>query len=188
MERGEVIFSLGKVPFCKKDDAKCSNLHSYLFTKTALTAADFSCSHVLLLLPITQNITLSGSGNTATGLHVIFRDVTLFTTGLYGCEASADPSFHTQLTRKHLTVLGECGWPQKSCCRNRALRKRSIAFAVKPESRPVIVGEYKGGTGPRSRAGDTLKMKCYVNSTFPSANVTWFVNGKMVRDILVAAR
>ena len=47
----------------------------------------------------------------------------------------------------------------------------------------MIVGEYKGGTGPRSRAGDTLKMKCYVNSTFPSANVTWFVNGKMVRDI-----
>lgn len=55
-----------------------------------------------------------------------------------------------------------------------------MPIAVKPESRPVIVGEYKGGTSPRSRAGDTLKMKCYVNSTFPSANVTWFVNGKMV--------
>merc|ERR1712038_272517 len=88
-----------------------------------------------------QNISLDGTGETATGMRVIFQDVTLFTTGLYGCEASANPSFHTQLTRKHLTVL------------------------VTPESQPVIVGEYKGGTGPRSRAGDTLKMKCYVNST-----------------------
>ena len=53
-----------------------------------------------------QNITLEGLGKTVTGLHVVFSDVTLFTTGLYGCEASADPSFHTQLVRKHLTVLG----------------------------------------------------------------------------------
>ena len=54
-----------------------------------------------------QNISLDGTGETATGMRVIFQDVTLFTTGLYGCEASANPSFHTQLTRKHLTVLGE---------------------------------------------------------------------------------
>ena len=71
-----------------------------------MTAELFLLSHVLLLIYM-QNITLAGSGKTATGLHVIFKDVTLFTTGLYGCEASADPSFHTQLTRKHLTVLGE---------------------------------------------------------------------------------
>ena len=37
---------------------------------------------------------------------MIFRGVTLFTSGLYGCEASANPSFHTQLVRKRMTVLG----------------------------------------------------------------------------------
>ena len=53
-----------------------------------------------------QNITLEGTGKTVTGISVIFRGVTLFTSGLYGCEASANPSFHTQLVRKRMTVLG----------------------------------------------------------------------------------
>ena len=38
---------------------------------------------------------------------MILRDVTLFTSGLYGCEASAQPSFHTELVRKRMTVLGK---------------------------------------------------------------------------------
>ena len=66
-------------------------------------------------------------------------------------------------------------------------------ISVTPESQPVIVGHHhhlsssvkesgqRGKGGLHVRVGDTLKMKCYVNSTFPSANVTWFVNGKMVR-------
>ena len=62
-------------------------------------------------------------------------------------------------------------------------------ISVTPESQPVIVGHHHlsssvkegGKRGLHVRVGDTLKMKCYVNSTFPSANVTWFVNGKMVR-------
>ena len=54
-----------------------------------------------------QDIELNGTGNTVTGLRVTFSEVNLFTTGLYGCEASADPSFHTELVRKYLTVLGK---------------------------------------------------------------------------------
>ncbi len=41
------------------------------------------------------------------GIEVILKDVNLFTTGLFGCEASAEESFHTALVRKHLTVLGK---------------------------------------------------------------------------------
>ena len=54
-----------------------------------------------------QNITLEGTGKFVTGISVILRDVTLFTSGLYGCEASANPSFHTELVRKRMTVLGK---------------------------------------------------------------------------------
>lgn len=54
-----------------------------------------------------QSITLNGTGKTVTGLHVTLRDVNLFSTGLYGCEASAEESFHTQIVRKYMTVIGE---------------------------------------------------------------------------------
>ena len=53
-----------------------------------------------------QNVSLNGTGSTVVGLTVTLQDVNLFTTGLYGCEASADPSFHTELVRKHMTILG----------------------------------------------------------------------------------
>ena len=50
---------------------------------------------------------MNGTGSTVVGLTVTLFDVNLFTTGLYGCEASADPSFHTELVRKHMTILGK---------------------------------------------------------------------------------
>ena len=40
------------------------------------------------------------------GLTVTLDEVNLFTTGLFGCEASAEESFHTALVRKQMTVLG----------------------------------------------------------------------------------
>ena len=52
-------------------------------------------------------MSLNGTGSTVVGLRVTLFDVNLFTTGLYGCEASADPSFHTALVRRHMTVLGK---------------------------------------------------------------------------------
>ena len=61
----------------------------------------------LLFVFILQNITLEGTGKFVTGISVILKDVTLFTSGLYGCEASAHPSFHTELVRKRMTVLGK---------------------------------------------------------------------------------
>ena len=50
-----------------------------------------------------------------------------------------------------------------------------LYFAVKPEDRPSVVG-FKS----RHRVGDTLSMTCYINNTFPAANLTWFVTGKRV--------
>ena len=41
------------------------------------------------------------------GISVTLRDINLFTTGLFGCEASAEESFHTALVRKQMTVLGK---------------------------------------------------------------------------------
>ena len=61
----------------------------------------------IICLYLLQNITLEGTGKFVTGISVILKDVTLFTSGLYGCEASAHPSFHTELVRKRMTVLGK---------------------------------------------------------------------------------
>lgn len=52
-------------------------------------------------------MTFDGSGKAVTGLSLIFKDVNLFTTGLYGCEASSEGSFHTDLVRKFMTVIGK---------------------------------------------------------------------------------
>ena len=48
-------------------------------------------------------------------------------------------------------------------------------LSVKPNERPQVFG-FK----PRYRVGDTLSMTCFVNNTFPAANLTWFINGKRV--------
>jgi len=52
-------------------------------------------------------VALNGSGDAAVGVSLTLADVNLFTTGLYGCEASADESFHTEIARKQLTVIGK---------------------------------------------------------------------------------
>lgn len=101
-----------------------------------------------------ENVLVHGEEPKQTrGLTVMLDDVNLFTTGKYGCEASAEESFHTDLVWKKMTVL------------------------VKPVERPTVVG-FK----PRYRIGDTLQMTCYVNETFPSANITWFITGKRVDE------
>jgi len=98
-----------------------------------------------------KNVSLNGTGSTVVGLRVTLFDVNLFTTGLYGCEASADPSFHTELVRRHMTVL------------------------VKPTSRPRVDG-FKASY----RVGDVLNMTCSLADTFPAANLTWFFSGDKI--------
>ena len=54
-----------------------------------------------------QNVDVHGEDpKQVIGLTVTLKDVNLFTTGLFGCEASAEESFHTALIRKQMTVLG----------------------------------------------------------------------------------
>ena len=45
-------------------------------------------------------------------------------------------------------------------------------FSVKPSEAPLLVG-FKS----RYRVGETLDMQCFINNTYPSANITWFING-----------
>jgi hypothetical protein len=54
-----------------------------------------------------QNVTIDGAGKSVSGISLTLKDVNLFTTGLYGCEASSEGSFHTDLVRKFMTVVGE---------------------------------------------------------------------------------
>ena len=55
-----------------------------------------------------QKIDVSGDDpKKVDGIFVTLKDVNLFTTGLFGCEASAEESFHTALVRKQMTVLGK---------------------------------------------------------------------------------
>ena len=58
--------------------------------------------------PILQNVEVHGKDpKKVVGLTVTLQEVNLFTTGLFGCEASAEESFHTALVRKQMTVLGK---------------------------------------------------------------------------------
>ena len=59
-------------------------------------------------LLILQNVQVHGKDpKKVVGLTVTLQEVNLFTTGLFGCEASAEESFHTALVRKQMTVLGK---------------------------------------------------------------------------------
>lgn len=59
-------------------------------------------------LLILQNVEVHGKDpKKVVGLTVTLQEVNLFTTGLFGCEASAEESFHTALVRKQMTVLGK---------------------------------------------------------------------------------
>ncbi|XP_071747493.1 uncharacterized protein [Lepeophtheirus salmonis] len=98
-----------------------------------------------------KDVSLDGNGKHIVGVNITLSDVNLFTTGLYGCEASADSSFHTQLVRKYLTVL------------------------VQPADRPEVIG-FKN----TYQVGEKLNMTCSLKNTFPSANITWFINGNRI--------
>ena len=85
-----------------------------------------------------QNVSLNGTGSTVVGLTVTLFDVNLFTTGLYGCEASADPSFHTELVRKHMTILG------KTLLFGRRLRESRASNSV---CKPILATPHENGRG-----------------------------------------
>jgi hypothetical protein len=52
-----------------------------------------------------------------------------------------------------------------------------IPVPVKPSEAPLVVG-----LKTRYRVGETLEMQCFINNTYPAANITWFINGMAVRN------
>ncbi|XP_068083965.1 uncharacterized protein [Anabrus simplex] len=93
------------------------------------------------------------------GIHVDIslsdaREVTLLDvqnqlTGFYKCEVSADaPLFHTEIKSSFMTVVDV------------------------PAQEPIISVEKL-----RYAAGERIRANCSSVSSFPAANITWFVNG-----------
>ncbi len=124
-----------------------------------------------------QNVTIDGAGKSVSGISLTLKDVNLFTTGLYGCEASSEGSFHTDLVRKFMTVVGELLfelllWYQQTWTMD--------YVSVKPSDAPVLVG-----LKPRYRVGETLEMSCYINNTYPAANISWYINGVTVTTTII---
>jgi len=76
--------------------------------------------------------------------------VTLFSSGLYGCEVSADfPEYDTDIRRAHLHVF------------------------VPPESRPMV-----SGLAERYKSGERVNLTCVNRATYPAANLSWFISGR----------
>jgi len=83
-------------------------------------------------------------------LIVGLSSVTLFSSGLYGCEVSADfPEYDTDIRRAHLHVF------------------------VPPESRPVV-----SGLAERYKSGERVNLTCVNRATYPAANLSWFISGR----------
>lgn len=82
-------------------------------------------------------------------VSVILNSVTLFSGGLYSCEVSADfPDYDTEIRRQHLHVF------------------------VSPRHRPTVTGLQS-----HYKPGDTVNISCLCPSSFPAANISWFING-----------
>lgn len=82
---------------------------------------------------------------------VILSRVNLFSSGLYSCEVSADfPDYDTEIRRKHMHVF------------------------VSPSSRPLIQGMQT-----HYKPGDLVNISCICPDSFPAANISWFINGKI---------
>jgi len=83
-------------------------------------------------------------------LEVGLSSVTLFTSGLYGCEVSADfPEYDTDISRSHLHVF------------------------VPPEDRPLVTG-----ISDRYKSGERVNLTCLCRATYPAANLSWFISGR----------
>ena len=71
-----------------------------------------------------------GNGTWVSGLGLTLAAADLFTTGLYGCEASADGSYHTAIVRRHMTVIGEAGEGGAGVGRQSFTTLRSALFCL----------------------------------------------------------
>ncbi|XP_071446191.1 uncharacterized protein [Hetaerina americana] len=84
--------------------------------------------------------------------QVVLSDVQLELTGIYKCEVSADaPSFHTDIKAATMVV---------------------VDF---PDDTPIVSTEKT-----RYSSGERIRANCTSPSSFPAANLTWFLNGKQV--------
>jgi hypothetical protein len=85
---------------------------------------------------------------------VTLRGVTRDLTGQFQCEVSEDaPLFHTDIRTAVMQVI------------------------ELPNDEPRIVVEKK-----TISANDNLKATCTVGTSFPPANITWYINNKKVRN------
>ena len=51
----------------------------------------------------------------------------------------------------------------------------SSLLSVSPKSRPAV-----SGLQPHYKPGDTVNISCLCPSSFPAANISWFINGNKV--------
>ena len=99
---------------------------------------------------------------------MILRSVSLFTSGLFGCEVSADyPEYDTDIRRRHLHVFGETD--------HSSFILPTVFISVSPSARPSVTG-----IQPHYKPGDTINITCSSQHSFPAANLSWFVNGNKV--------
>lgn len=89
---------------------------------------------------------------------VTLRSVTRELTGQFHCEVSEDaPLFHTAIRRSQMQVV------------------------ELPKEDPTMQLSNK-----QLGANDNLKALCNVGKSFPSANITWFLNGRKVNLVIKA--
>ncbi|XP_071448839.1 uncharacterized protein [Hetaerina americana] len=101
------------------------------------------------------NVDVSLSG--ARGL--VLRDVQPDLTGVFKCEVSADaPLFHT------------------------IIREAAMVIADPPDGIPLISIE---DGRLQFASGETLRANCTSPSSFPAANLTWYINGRQVEETYV---
>ena len=87
----------------------CGEIASMVLLAAIVGPPHAQCSGTKLInFILLQKIDVSGDDpKKVDGIFVTLNDVNLFTTGLFGCEASAEESFHTALVRRQMTVLGK---------------------------------------------------------------------------------
>ena len=85
------------------------------------------------------------------------RSVTRDLSGNYQCEVSEDaPLFHTDIRSAHLQVI------------------------ELPKDEPMLQIDKK-----MISSGDQFKAVCTVGTSYPAANITWYINGRRVSSYFV---
>ncbi|XP_050715146.1 uncharacterized protein LOC126997936 [Eriocheir sinensis] len=85
---------------------------------------------------------------------VVLRNLGFLSSGTYRCEVIAEaPVFHTKLGEGNLTVIDP------------------------PESAPVLEG-----ARPSYHVGERVTMNCTSSSSWPAAELEWYVNDQLVTD------